>query len=77
MRNAEFWHPEAIGEFLEASQAPGFAGQNQERSSLGDLRQAKKRRGVIRAYLHKVTGKSLSQIRRLILRHRKTGCGPA
>ena len=82
MRNAESLEPEAIGAFLEASQAIEFAGQNQEEIyawvktvllQQEYFRQGKKRRGVIRAYLHKVTGKSLPQITRLIRQYRQTG----
>jgi transposase InsO family protein len=82
MRNAESLEPEAIGAFLEASQAIEFAGQNREeiyvwvKATLLQqeyFRQGKKQRGVIRAYLHKVTGKSLPQITRLIRQYRQTG----
>src|SRR5208283_2458908 len=82
MRNAESLEPEAIGAFLEASQAIEFAGQNQEeiyawvKATLLQqeyFRQGKKQRGVIRAYLHKVTGKSLPQITRFIRQYRQTG----
>lgn len=82
MRNAESLEPEAIGAFLEASQGIEFAGQSQEeiyrwvKATLLQqeyFRQGKKQRGVIRAYLQKVTGRSLPQITRLIRQYRQTG----
>ncbi len=82
MRNAESLGPEAIGAFLEASQGIEFAGQRQEeiyrwvKATLVQqeyFRQGKKQRGVIRAYLQKVTGRSLAQITRLIRQYRQTG----
>jgi len=82
MRNAEMLGAEEIGAFLEASQAIEFVGQSQEeiyrwvRAALIQqeyFRQGKKRRGVIRAYLQKVTGRSLPQITRLIRQYRQTG----
>lgn len=82
MRNAECLEPEAIGAFLEASQSIEFAGQSQEeiygwvKATLIQqeyFRQGKKGRGVIRAYLQKVTGRSLPQIARLIRQYRETG----
>jgi len=82
MRNAESLGPEAIGAFLEASQGIEFADQSQEeiyswvKATLIQqeyFRQGKKRRGVVRAYLEKVTGRSRAQIARLIRQYRQTG----
>ena len=82
MRNAESLEPEAIGAFLEASQKIEFAGQSQEeiyswvKETLIQqeyFHHGKKLRGVIRAYLEKVTGRSRAQIARLIQRYRQTG----
>ena len=82
MRNAESLEPEAIGAFLEASQKIEFAGQSQEeiyswvKETLIQqeyFRHGKKRRGVIRAYLEKVTGRSRAQIARLIQQYHQTG----
>lgn len=82
MRNAESLAPEAIGAFLEASEGIEFAGQSQEeiyrwvKTTLVQqeyFRHGKKRRGVIRAYIRKVTGRSLPQITRLIRQYRQSG----
>ena len=82
MRNAESLEPEAISAFLAASQEIEFVGQNQEEIygwvktvllQQEYFRQGKKRRGMIRAYIQKVTGRSLPQITRLIRQYRQTG----
>jgi transposase InsO family protein len=82
MRNAESLEPEAIGAFLAASQEIEFVGQSQEEIygwvktvllQQEYFRQGKKRRGMIRAYIRKVTGRSLPQITRLIRQYRQTG----
>jgi transposase InsO family protein len=82
MLNAEFLEAEVIGAFLEASQDIEFAGQNREeiyswvQATLLQqeyFRQCKQRRGMVRAYLQKVTGLSLPQITRLIRQYRQTG----
>ncbi len=82
MRNAEALAAEALGAFLEASQGIEFAGQSQQeiygwvKATLVQQEyfgKDKKRRGVIRAYLQKMTGRSLPQITRLIRQYRQTG----
>jgi len=75
MRNAESLTQSQISEFLKASEGIEFAGQSRREVygwvqrmlvSQEYQRQGKKRRGVVRAYLSKVTGLSLPQITRLI-----------
>src|ERR1700694_4955816 len=75
MRNAEDLSPSQIGEFLKASEGIDFSGASRteayawiQRTLIQQEygRQRKKERGVIRAYLSKVTGRSLAQITRLI-----------
>jgi transposase InsO family protein len=75
MQNAENLSPTQIGEFLKASEGIDFAGASRaeaygwiQRTLIEQEygRQRKKERGVIRAYLSKVTGRSLAQITRLI-----------
>jgi len=82
MQKAESLELEAIGAFLEASEAIEFTGQNHEeiyswvKATLLKqeyLAQKKKLRGMIRAYIAKVSGLSLPQITRLIRQYRKTG----
>jgi hypothetical protein len=82
MRKAESLEPEAIDAFLRASEAIEFTGQDRKevygwvKATLIKqeyFKQSKKRRGMIRAYLHKVTGLSLPQITRLIRRYHQTG----
>ncbi len=82
MRKAESLEPEAISAFLEASHGIEFAGQNRDeiygwlKAALVQqeyFRQGRKQRGVLRAYLQKVTGRSLPQITRLIRQYRETG----
>ena len=82
MQNAEALTPEQIGKFLQSSESINFTGQ--DRAELyGWVRrvlvgqeyavQGKKRRGAIRAYLSKVTGRSLAQMTRLIRQYRREG----
>jgi hypothetical protein len=75
MQNAEDLSPSQIGEFLKASEGIDFSGASRaeaygwiQRTLIEQEygRQRKKERGVIRAYLSKVTGRSLAQITRLI-----------
>src|SRR6202165_374347 len=75
MQNAEDLSPTQIGEFLKASEGIDFSGASRaeaygwiQRTLIEQEygRQRKKERGVIRAYLSKVTGRSLAQITRLI-----------
>ncbi len=65
MRKAESLEPEAIDAFLRASEATEFTGQDRKevygwvKATLIQqeyFKQSKKRRGMIRAYLHKVRG---------------------
>ena len=75
MRNAESLSREQIREFLTSSEPIEFAGCGQREKyawvervlasqSYGDL--SKRERGLVRAYLEKVTGMSASQMTRLI-----------
>jgi len=75
MRNAESLSQEAIREFLKSSQAIAFTGCGREEKyawvervlraqSYGEL--GKRERGVVRAYVGKVTGLSAAQTTRLI-----------
>jgi transposase len=82
MQNAEALSPQQIREFLKGSAGLEFAGQSRreiyawvERTLVAQQyqRQGKKQRGVIRAYLAKVSGLSLPQVTRLIRRYRETG----
>ncbi len=82
MQNAEALTPQQISEFLKGSAGIEFAGQGRAEIyawTEGMLvtqeyaRQGKKQRGAIRAYLSKVTGRSLPQITRLIRQYVKTG----
>ena len=83
MQNAEAVTPQQISEFLKGSAGMEFAGQSRaeiyawtERMLVAQeyaTRQGKKQRGAIRAYLSKVTGRSLPQITRLIRQYVKTG----
>ena len=82
MHNAEALSGPQISEFLKGSEGIEFAGQGRaeiyawtERMLVAQqyAGQSKKQRGVIRAYLSKVTGLSLPQITRLIRRYRQTG----
>ena len=75
MQNTEGLSPAQMAQFLAASQEIEFTGQSR-REVYGWVqqivvqqeyfRQGKKQRGVIRAYLSKVTGLSLVQITRLM-----------
>jgi hypothetical protein len=82
MRNAEGVGLEQIREFLRGSQAMEFAGQSRTEvygwmsktlTQQEYLRQGKKARGLIRAYLSKVTGRSRAQITRLIRQYVQSG----
>lgn len=82
MRKAESLAPEAIGSFLEGSRGIEFTGQSCAeiyawvKATLIEqeyFHQDKKQRGMIRAYLQKVTGRSLPQITRMIRQYRETG----
>jgi len=82
MQNAESLTAEQISEFLKASGGIEFAGQSRaevydwtERMLVQQeyTRQGRKQRGAIRAYLSKVTGRSLPQITRLVRKYVKTG----
>jgi transposase InsO family protein len=82
MRNAEAIAPERIPDFLRASAPMEFGG-----GSRGEVyawvesmlvaweyhRQSRSRKGAMRAYLSKVTGKSRAQVTRLIRQHRSEG----
>ncbi len=79
MEHGERLSPQQMGEFLRASEAVRFAGQNRaevyawvQETLLRQeyFRQRKKQRGLIRDYLSKVSGRSLPQITRLIRRSR-------
>src|SRR5271165_2459676 len=82
MQNAEDLTQEQIEEFLRASQAIEFRGQNRAERYEFVQRvlvareyavQGKKQRGTIRTYLSKVTGLSLPQTTRLIRQYRQEG----
>jgi hypothetical protein len=82
MRNAERLSLAEMAEFVQASHQIEFHGQNRQeiyawvQQTLVEqeyFRQRKKHRGVIRAYLSKVTGLSLSQMTRLIRQYRQNG----
>jgi transposase InsO family protein len=82
MQNAETLSAEQIREFLKLSQEMEFTGQSRaevygwvERVLVAQeyAAQGKKERGVVRAYLAKVTGLSLAQITRLVRMYRATG----
>ncbi len=81
MQEVEFVDAEAMRAFLSASNGIQFAGQDREevygwvKATLVKqeyFAQTKKCRGLIRAYLSKVTGLSLAQITRLIRQYRQT-----
>lgn len=82
MQNAESLTAPQISEFLKASGGIEFTGQS--RAEIYDWaervlvqqeygKQGKQQRGSIRAYLRKVTGRSLPQITRLIRKYMQTG----
>jgi transposase InsO family protein len=82
MQNAENLSQEQIREFLESSVAIEFGGGGRseiyawtERILVAQEfgRQAKKERGVIRAYVKKITGRSTSQMTRLIRTYLDSG----
>jgi len=82
MQNAEGLTQEQIGKFLQGSQAIEFVGEKRaevyqfvERVLVAQeyARQGRKERGAIRAYLSKVTGRSLPQMTRLIRKYRQEG----
>src|SRR5665811_408794 len=82
MQNVEPLTEVQIGEFLRGSQAIEFAGQSraevyavvQETLVRQEyFRQGKKQRGAIRAYLCKLTGRSLPQMTRLIRQQKANG----
>lgn len=83
MRNTEALTTEQIGEFLQGSSAIEFAGQSHaeiyawtERTLVAQEyhhRQGKKQRGLVRAYLSKMTNLSLAQVTRLVRKHRRSG----
>lgn len=82
MQNAESLTAEQISESLKASGGIEFAGQSRaevyewtERMLVQQeySRQGRKQRGAIRAYLSKVTGRSLPQITRLVRKYVQTG----
>jgi transposase InsO family protein len=82
MQNAESLTADQISEFLKASGGIEFAGQSRaevyawtERMLVQQeyARQGRKQRGSIRAYLSKVTGRSLAQVTRLVRKYAKTG----
>jgi transposase InsO family protein len=82
MQNTEALSAEQIRAFLEGNSGIGFAGQSRadiyawtERTLVAQEyhKQSKKQRGVVRAYLSKVTGLSLPQVTRLVRQHRQSG----
>lgn len=82
MQHAEAINGQQISEFLKGSEGIEFNGQSRaeiygwtERMLVAQeyARQSKKDRGLIRAYLSKVTGLSLAQITRLIRSYVRTG----
>ncbi len=82
MQNAETLNPEQIGDFLRSGEAIEFAGQSRAETYAWAQRllvgqeyacQDKKKRGLIRAYLSKVTGLSMPQTARLVQMYRETG----
>src|ERR1700689_384612 len=82
MQNAEKLTAEQISEFLKASGGIEFTGQSRAEvyGWIGKVlieqeygKQGKKQRGPIRAFLSRVTGRSLAQITRLIRSYLQTG----
>lgn len=82
MQNVEPLTERQIGEFLRGSEAIEFAGQSRAEvyAMVQDslvrqeyFRQGKKQRGLIRAYLSKLTGRSLPQMTRLIRQQKANG----
>lgn len=82
MQNAETLNADQIGEFLKLSQEIEFTGQSRAEVYRWAGRvlvaqeyagQGKKQRGAIRAYIGKVTGRSVAQVSRLIRMYRTAG----
>ena len=82
MQNAETLSPDRIREFLKLSREIEFTAQNRtevyawvQRTLVAQeyAQQGKKRRGMLRAYIKKMTGRSLPQIARLVRMYRATG----
>lgn len=82
MEHGESLSPQQMGEFLRGSEAVRFAGQSRaevyawvQETLLRQeyFRQGKKQRGLIRAYLSKMSGRSLPQLTRLIRQYRQSG----
>ena len=82
MQNAETLNPDQIKEWLKSSAAMELKVRSRaetyawaQRLLVGQeyARQGKKERGVIRAYLSKMTGLSMAQTARLIQMYRQTG----
>ncbi len=82
MQNAETLNAEQMGEFLKLSREIEFTGQSRAEvyGWVGRVLvaqeyagQGKKQRGAIRAYIGKVTGRSLAQVSRLIRMYRAGG----
>ena len=82
MEHGESLSPQQMGEFLRASEAVRFAGQSRtevyawiQETLLRQeyFPQRKKQRGLIRAYLSKVSGRSLPPLTRLIRQYRQRG----
>lgn len=82
MRNAADLAAEHIQEFLRASQTIDFAGKSRSEvyawvqetlMRQQYFAQGRKQRGIVRAYLSKVSGRSMPQITRLIRRYHDSG----
>jgi transposase InsO family protein len=82
MQNAETLSPDRIGTFLQLSREIEFAAQSRaevyawvQRTLVTQeyARQGKKLRGLLRAYIKKMTGLSLPQVARLVRMYRATG----
>ena len=83
MQNSEVLSEEQIHDFLKGTAGVNFVGQTKEEvyawvesvlTGQEFLRQDKKQRGAVRAYVEKVTGLSSAQVTRLIRLFRKTNC---
>ena len=86
IQKSEGLSPEQMAAFVASSQPIQFSGHSRQEGyawvvqilvSQEYFRQAKKQRGVIRAYLSKVSGRSLPQITRLLRQYRQRGPLPA
>ncbi len=82
MQNAEALTGKQLKEFLQGSERIEFEGQDRaelygwvQRVLVAQeyAAQGKKQRGAIRAYLSKITGRSLPQVTRWIRQYRKAG----